>query len=238
MTFQLQERLLQELELLSDKSTSYKGRRKRFQKQVLGLDDSAPSDYDRAILKKLTDKEIAQFWDEGRIPDDPYALAYLNFGRYVAGRTPNDPPDPFKIPPFPRMASLQTLSSDPTFSLPIPLGEHQPTLSPHRVPIYSAPALFPDQSRRLLLERALERLFFSEKRSLKLQPERTPTGPIGTYTSRLDASLPDSGVYVLRNSPEALRIGLEATPAAIALWRMRLWDGEGWLADSSTVEEA
>lgn len=112
----------------------------------------------------------------------------------------------------------------------------QTHLPHHRIPWYNAAPLFPIREQRAELRRKLSAILESNVRREKDRdtktyddngdnglPQQTGTDEAKEFSSD---SKP-SHAYAILSSPETLTLA-DSVPLAIALWRLRMWEGEGW----------
>ncbi|KZT65990.1 hypothetical protein DAEQUDRAFT_798723 [Daedalea quercina L-15889] len=199
------------------------------------------------LLRRLTRAEWKELKATGVIPQED-AIAII-----VVPPLNRDPATEAR--PEPSMASLPlegvTMTRKDTRPLP-PVSTLMPTgsdwfeedplsliLPQSKVPLYNGLALFPSPEQRaschkLLTEllhlerrarlkeriRVTERQSQSEAASEELQP-----APNATKRARGDEK--GSHAFLLRSNAKTL-LRADTVPLAIALWRIRLWEGEGW----------
>lgn len=91
-----------------------------------------------------------------------------------------------------------------------------------QVPLYHGGAIFPRAEDRMKLRLGLDRLLGAEhrRRSQRRHGDDTTKTPGDTLDKASDA-------YILLGAQEPTQ-SIDATPLAIALWRLRLWEGIGW----------
>jgi hypothetical protein len=194
--YQLQERVLQELELVFEKYAR--------------LQRDSWSDH---IVHQLSGHEVEDLTKQSRRVLSEDTLAIITFP------ADSDIPVDAPLPPMALLLSASaTLTTMPMLS---PLGEfHDDLLPPHRLPVYNGGRLFPDISRRNSLRSWLEKLSApAEAIESKVTNQRRTGDAAKTETA-----------FVIRNPRQILERGVDMVPPAIALWRIRLWDGEGWHA--------
>jgi hypothetical protein len=190
---------------------------------------------------------------KGHLPDDQHSLAVLVFAGEGSAS-----PSLHKVLLSPlRVASRldpNAESSGFEASSGLSVDDSVDLLSPHLIPVYSTRTFFPEAERRSLLRSWLERLRESEQKAHSYSAAHSPNHDPDIKVASTPAphspkeaegfdllSIPNSErtlspspktgqdeIYLLRNPPEAISIGLETTFVAIALWRMRLWEGDGW----------
>lgn len=171
-----------------------------------------------SLVRRLTDLELDDLSGLSKLPHDPAAIAVVIFSHPAepATITPENSPDSF--------ASFINLNSPPS----LPTSSYSPSVEDnlipsHRIPIYHASRVFANSEQRESLRICLD----------KLCPTAPNSNPSDAELHRLSPSsttvpIPRQTAYVLRNSPGMLKRGIDMTSVAVALWRMRLWDGEGW----------
>ena len=198
--YQLQERVLQELELVFEK--------------FVKLPQHLRSSCDDYIVCGLDDSEMEDLTRQSRRTFGVDTLAIITF--------PADSDVPLEAPFSPMAQLLPALATLPTTPILSSLGEsHDDLLPPHRFPVYNSKLLFPDQSRRNALRVWLEKLCSS--------PNDVKRNTAINQPGAADAAKTPTA-FIIRNSRWTLERGVDMAPLAIALWRIRLWDGEGWRA--------
>jgi len=95
------------------------------------------------------------------------------------------------------------------------------------IPLYNGVALFPSLGQRAALHQKLNELLMVERRarwrnSTAQEPSRADA----------DAGQKASHAYLLLSDSETI-LRADSVPLAIALWRVRLWEGGGWTAASA-----
>lgn len=218
---QLQERILQELGLLLDKLKALP--------KVVRYGSSAET------VRILAEPEYEHLRNEQIAPDDKDSLAIIAFPELPDVASSSK--DSRENAPFAVLASsgVPAPSSKSPRPVPLQLNSHELLPSP-LVPIYQADRLFPssENARRSSLLTRLEKL-------ARLQS--TPQNPLPVTRQGADSPhtppLVDSSsghAYLIRNPHGLVACGVDAAPLAIALWRMRLWNGEGWRSTPSIDE--
>jgi hypothetical protein len=107
-------------------------------------------------------------------------------------------------------------------------------MSPMKVPLYNGIALFPSKPQRATLHERLSRLLMVERRSRWRQH-----GPIPTSVSGDDRPVTRrpkdvaSPAFLLRSGSETV-LRADTVPLAIALWRLRMWEGDSWEGGEGT----
>jgi hypothetical protein len=97
-------------------------------------------------------------------------------------------------------------------------------LSP-KIPLYLGPSLFPDRAQRILLYRSLNRILNQERR-VRWKDRINDAKRTGQRATGLEKA---SDAYLLRSDAKTMG-RVDTVPVAIALWRLRLWEGEGWFS--------
>ena len=130
----------------------------------------------------------------------------------------------------------------------IQLKDEEYELIPHpaKIPLYHGPALFPVRSQRAALHNALKNLLQVEirariregppkktKRDQKQQGAASDGGGQVTQGKKAKWQRPKgdqkpSQVYVLCSDSETL-LRADMVPLLVALWRVRMWEGQGWV---------
>ncbi|KAK7695515.1 hypothetical protein QCA50_000151 [Cerrena zonata] len=226
ITHLLQLRVLQEIEWLAEQ---------------LRLRPRGASD--KPLLRRLTRAEWSEFRTTGVIPYDG-AVAIIVVPPVNKNPETKKRPEPhssslppasgeaFPNKPFKPLPPLSVLhpisSSEPEDGSN--LGLHIPLPNP-RVPLYNGPALMPSRPMRAALYEKLNHLLFVERRARWRQDIqqslKSTSSPdeISPQLSRADEK--HSHAYLLCSDAGSL-LRADAVPLAIALWRLRMWEGEGW----------
>lgn len=210
---QLQERILQELELLLDKL-----------KALPKLVRHRPS---TEIVRVLADSEYEQLRNGQVALDGKDNLAIIALPEPLDATSPATQIQ--ENTPFAGLAS----SGAPAQSSKLPRPDlsqldNNNLLPSHMVPIYQVDRLCPssDNARQSSLLTSLEKLARLQSTPQNPHPATqqdadSPHAPIRIASSSGHA-------YLIRNPHQLVSCGVDAAPLAIALWRMRLWNGEGW----------
>ncbi|KAI0321857.1 hypothetical protein OF83DRAFT_1161602 [Amylostereum chailletii] len=217
-------RVLQELELLCDR-----------------LKTRSHNAVEAPLLRRLTRAEFSEFRKNDSLPhlDAVAILVVPPLNRDPTTRTrpaPNttalpDAPDatadlrpPPKRPP-PPVSTLHLLGSKEIESDGLP-----GTVSPAQVPLYNGVSLFPSRSQRVALHQRLTQLLSIERRARKKETD---------LTAKTSPSSPPRGdekashAFVLYSSGTTAQRS-DSVPLAIALWRLRMWEGSPWKEGSGT----
>lgn len=195
-------RVLQELELLADKMESLLGKPRAV--------------YNSKIIRRLTLREWKSIHETGVIPF-PDAVAVL-----VVPPLNRDPIT--KLRPEGSMSAAPLVQHErPTPLLP-PLSTLHPTTSQARVPYYNGISLFPAREQRAALHALLLRLLTIERKTR----HRFSFSP-GTRkaTDKDDDSHKPSHAFLLCSNAEIIKRA-DVAAVAIALWRVRMFEGGGW----------
>ncbi|KAF8341449.1 uncharacterized protein EI90DRAFT_3150563 [Cantharellus anzutake] len=217
---QLRTRAIQELELLVEGFSYFR----RFCFTSLQLWPS--------LVHRLTRSEWLKFRRKGIIPlDDPNIVAII-----VLPKVPKPNPDDSGLPDMP--ASSDTLIADtganitnrPIASLHplLPSGSGHPDSqgAPRLVPVYNGVSLFPSRDQRLAFRILLQKQFSTEN-SIRRIEQSFRTEPVDSVQPPSQTSK-FSDAFVLRSSSLDSRAVPDITSLAVACWRIRLWEGEGW----------
>lgn len=212
-------RILQELELLVE----------RLQVRPQGVEESP-------LLRRLTWKEFSAVRG-GKPLQDRDAVAILVVPPLNRDSTSKMRPVPntSPLPELPSEERPMTYKGDPlplsTMCRVSAQGDYQglpDVMTPMKVPLYNGIALFPSKTQRAALHERLCRLLMVERRARWRQH-----GPV--WTSESGDSRPVSrrlnGVaspaFLLRSGAETV-LRADTVPLAIALWRLRMWEGDTW----------
>lgn len=212
---QLRVRVLQELELLTRKA-----------KRTLKTPHSA-------VLRRLTRAEWKEFKSTGIIPH-PGAVALLvvpplnknpvTKQRPVANAS-TAPEDQVSdgnskvLRPLPPLSTMHPVSDEQLEEFAVP-----DLTPPSSVPMYNGLALFPSRSQRAALHERLCGLLRVERVSQRLHTN------LPHYGEKAEKGKGDgkfSHAFLLCSDPTTVQRG-DSVPLAIALWRVRMWEGGGW----------
>lgn len=164
-------------------------------------------------VRTLSESELTSFLEHSTLLDDPATVAVIVFL------------EPSLDEVFSSHASSEPVASFIDLQVPPSLHTTSPRqyvnddlLQPHRIPVYRASRILPDPVRREILRTLLEKLCPKVTKTLNHVP-----GPS-------DPTAPRETVFVIRNPLVLLEYNLDTTSLAVALWRLRLWEGEGWVS--------
>ncbi|KAF9483969.1 hypothetical protein BDN70DRAFT_214299 [Pholiota conissans] len=203
-------RVLQELELLAEK----------LENAVRCRLDCGSSD---SILRLLTKEEWESINSTGALPYDN-AAAVLVVPPVDEGRIPNMsalPPDDEEYP-----------AECPPVSTLLPMKSHawsdelRSTLHVLRIPLYNGMSAFPSRSQRATLHALLLRVVNAD-RSYKLINSKRESVPSSTSEQGSDVSN-TSHVFLLCSDSYTAKRG-DTAAVALALWRLRMFESEGWM---------
>ncbi|KIJ70218.1 hypothetical protein HYDPIDRAFT_77792 [Hydnomerulius pinastri MD-312] len=214
-------RILQELEVLSDAL-----HRKRHLSPP-HYPSRSNSDMDPPILRRLTRAEFASFRETGVLPY-PDAVAVLVAPPVNRNSKTKIRPQPSLEPELPksdeapglwstapssrrRLPPLSTMHGVDVARDDIPLSTFLPDA---QVPLYNALAMFPSAPHRAALHKALCKV---------LDRERHFRGGVRKASGDSKAS----HAFLLTSSAETV-LRADTAPLAIALWRLRMWEGDAF----------
>ncbi|TFY61270.1 hypothetical protein EVG20_g7120 [Dentipellis fragilis] len=213
-------RVLQELELLGNR-LQYK---KRNSEHI-------------PVLRRLTRVEFKDIKETGVIPFD-HAVAVLVVPPLNRDPVHKDRPTPNKTS-FPddeaQQKSTPTRPSPPLSTL-YPVAQDNDyddlpdTVSSPKVPLYNGISLFPSRPQRAALHKLLTRLLKVEYLNIRKTKTKSPHRTPWVRTSGDDKA---SHAFLLCSSPNNLERA-DAAPLAIALWRLRMWEGKPWRTEVGT----
>lgn len=112
-------------------------------------------------------------------------------------------------------------------------GDSLTSMTSAKVPLYNGVSLFPESSQRAAFYQVLQNIMRIEKQARHRQSSST-TKCSGT-ASHNDVDREDrkeSHAYVLYSTSATLERA-DSVPLAIALWRLRMWEGGGWNNDQN-----
>jgi hypothetical protein len=212
----LRVRVLQELQILADR-----------------LQTRPQGSRDHPILRRLTRAEFKAIKTTGIIPYES-AVAVL-----VVPPLNRDPIT--KVRPEPLFsASAPEHHDEKSPRQALPLSTLHPTNSttqdhggepPHpQIPLYNGVTLFPYRSQRAALHARLTRLLSIERRG-RSREQRNRHGhspPAEDSTTNWPSGDQKASHAFLLCSDAGTCVRADAAATAIALWRLRMWDGAGW----------
>jgi hypothetical protein len=214
-------RILQELELLA----------LRLQVRPQGAEESP-------LLRRLTWNEFSAV-RAGKPLEDPDAVAVLvvpplNRDPTTKARpVPNTSPLPPTLPsvevrPMTRNGDLLPLSTMCHAGLPKDYEGSPDVITPMKVPLYNGVALFPSKPQRAALHERLCKVLMVERRARWRQHGPVSTSEPGNArpATRRPNKVP-SPAFLLRSGADTV-LRADSVPLAIALWRLRMWEGESW----------
>ncbi|KAH7924039.1 hypothetical protein BV22DRAFT_540765 [Leucogyrophana mollusca] len=222
-------RVLQELELLAE-----------------SLAASVSRNSDATVIRRLTRAEWKAFTTHGTIPDgDPVAMLVvppLNRNPKTKERPrPSSEPDlqaenrsvdddSRRIPRFlPQVSTLHPIESIPSVAGTL-LSQHLP---PSRIPLYNGLALFPFRPQRAVLHAALCRLLLLERKARWKGYGTSQSSEFRTTESqRPRGDEKGSHTFLLCSSKNTIKRA-DTAALAIALWRLRMWEGGAYQAEGS-----
>lgn len=153
-------------------------------------------------------------------------------------------PDPHSSshpPPVEGPSSDKKLKPLPLLSILYPISSPEPedgssldiniTIPNPRVPLYNGLALMPSRSLRAALYQKLNHLLFVERRARSRQEVQRSAGTAPSSSAicgqQSHAGEKPSHAYLLCSDAGTL-LRADSVLLAIALWRLRMWEGEGW----------
>jgi hypothetical protein len=217
-------RILQELELLAA----------RLQACPQGAEESP-------LLRRLTSNEFSAV-RAGQPLEDPDAVAVLVVPPLSRDPTTKTRPVPNASPLPPKLSSKEvqpmTRNGDPLplstmcyAVLPKDYEGSPDVITPMKVPFYNGVVLFPSKPQRAALHERLSKVLLVERRARWRQhgPVSTPESGDGRPTARQTRRLNEepSPAFLLRSGAKTV-LRADTVPLAIALWRLRMWEGDSW----------
>lgn len=204
------------------------------------------------LLRRLTRSELKHIKETGIVPY-PSAVALLIVPPLNKNPTTKERPIPNKTS-LPDVEEAYTIPVRPTppLSRLLPTSEHSTEgadenlivkLPSPTVPLYNSIALFPSRLQRAALYAALSRLLSVERQVRRSSRSKLNAGSCvqgltleadGTqklYTARGDQKA--SHAYMLCSDAGTL-LRADAVPLAVALWRLRMWEGDCWEGSGRT----
>jgi hypothetical protein len=214
----LRVRVLQELEFLADQLPT----------RPLGAKD-------HPVLRRLTRRELQMIRATGVIEDDS-AVAVIIVPPLNRDPATKQRPLPSSSPALVDEEIPQKLASPKRSVLPIstlhstsPVSANfadMPTFPHTQVPLYNGVSLFPSRSQRAALHERLSRLLSIEQRARCHDARENPTSSNDSVDMSTDHVRKASHAFLLRSDSGTV-LRADAAPTAIALWRLKMWEGSG-----------
>ena len=214
-------RILQELELLTE----------RLQARPQKAEESP-------VMRRLTWKEFSAI-RAGKPLEDQDAVAVLvvpplNRDPTTKARpVPNTSPLPPELPPLETQPTAYNGEPLPLSTMcyafsPKDFQGLPDVITPMKVPLYNGVALMPSKGQRAALHERLCKILMVERRARWRQHGLVSTSDLGD--SRRAKRRPKevtSPAFLLRSGAETV-LRADTVPLAIALWRLRMWEGDSW----------
>lgn len=201
---QLRLKVLQELELLAE-----------------SLRCTPQGSCENTVLRRLRRAEWTEIKTAGRISQSG-AVAVLvvpPINRRTLNESQNTPSS-LTLPSLPPLSVLHEAE----------VHTHTSSLPTRRVPLYNGLSLLPSAPFRSRLYKALQNALLIERRA-RWRQKGPPGRPDSLPSDHNDKSSEKSShAYLLRSDCSTIRRA-DSVPLAIALWRIRMWEGQGWEAD-------
>ena len=197
------------------------------------------------VLRPLLRKELQEIMDEGFIRQEgaiavliaPPPNPDLASKQHAGSSSPTPPPS--------EVSKDDTKMDNPPISQLYPVRAEQnisateddslTSLTAAKVPLYNADSLFPDSSQRAEFHRVLNNVLRIEGRARRSQPPSDNDLDQIEGRRNLDRKdLQRSDAYILYSSAKTLERA-DSVPLAIALWRVRMWEGGGWDNDRNST---
>jgi hypothetical protein len=215
----LRVRVLQELEFLADQLST----------RPLGAKN-------HPVLRRLTRQEFQMIRATGVIEDDSAVAVIIvpplnrdpaTKQRPLSSSSPAlvDEEIPTKLVTSPKRSVLPISTLHPTSPVSANFAG-MPTFPHAQTPLYNGVSLFPSRSQRAALHERLLRLLSIEQRARRHDTRENLASSSGSVDMSADHDRKASHAFLLRSdSGTVLRADAAAT--AIALWRLRMWEGSG-----------
>lgn len=204
-------------------------------------------DAETPLLRRLTRAEWEVMKESGTLPQED-AIAVL-----VVPPVNRDPLT--KMRPEPSMSSLPPPKPAPTDAGTRPLpsvstlmtttsdwfdGQLSTSLPQAKVPLYNGIAVFPRREQRASCHKLLTGILDTERRARQYAKAKDREGTVDVdqslqtkqRTRGLGNGKGSHAFLLMSNAATLLRA--DTVPLAIALWRLRLWEGQGWDLGGST----
>ncbi|GJE84492.1 hypothetical protein PsYK624_005680 [Phanerochaete sordida] len=193
------------------------------------------------VMRRLTRAEFNNIKETGVIPFEK-AIAVIvvppvNMNPKTKQRPipadsslpPQEDDRPIPEKPLPPLCTLlPTVKDDPLVDVPTT----PQYLPPAKVPLYHGLAAFPSRAQRAALHKALNRIL-SIERTARWREHGRPEGTVEGEEGRKQedpwarGDKKGSHAYIIFSSADTV-LRADTVPLAIALWRLRLWEGDGW----------
>ncbi|KAH7887869.1 hypothetical protein F5I97DRAFT_910011 [Phlebopus sp. FC_14] len=223
ISYLLRLRILQEIELLTRRLSC---------NQINGGQDAT-------ILRRLTRAEFKTFRKTGLVPCvDAVAILVVppvnrdptTKVRPQPSREPIVPPNQSDPPvlktggrtplPLSTLHRIEQINDDEDLML----SNHMPAA---RVPLYNGFAMFPSAPQRTTLHKSLCELLQAERRSRRRGPSSAPVQGDSWESKRASGDRKASHAFLLISSERTVKRA-DSAPLAIALWRLRMWEGDAF----------
>ncbi|VDB96998.1 unnamed protein product [Peniophora sp. CBMAI 1063] len=192
------------------------------------------------LVRRLTRAELAALRATGALPyDDVTAvlvLPPLNKDPDTKSRpAPNATPSPDSTAGqlvgttasrFPASELLSPILAEDSDDLP-------PEVQPRRTPFYNGVTLFPSREQRAALHDELSNLLTIERRTRFSERGRDPHSRKSDGNARAKGDEKASHAFVIRSGTSTLTRA-DTVPVAVALWRLRMWEGSPWRYNAGT----
>jgi len=238
ISYLLRLRVLQELEVLIDALKRSRGR--------IEFD----ADADPTILRRLTRSEFKTFRETGIIPYPDAAAVVIvppvnrnprTKLRPRPSQEPEIPSSESSVPPnpmhknaLPPLSSLHYVSASEgaseqgvDHSLDIPFSTYLPNA---RVPWYNGLAMFPSPPHRAALHKLLTELLNVERHFRGSHPISEVRTPIREEFDRARGDAKGSHAFLLVSNEQTVKRA-DTAALAIALWRLRMWEGDAFVSE-------
>ncbi|KAF8528789.1 hypothetical protein BU17DRAFT_37441 [Hysterangium stoloniferum] len=205
---QLRTRVLQELEFLTER-----------------LRVTPQQSLDHTVVRRLTRREWEVIKTTGLISQSG-AMAVLVVPPVKKQKqsngpsTTDEPVIPRSLPHLPPLSVMHSAQPDSTTSIISPIK---------KIPLYNGLTLFPSPVMRSKLFDALQKTLLVERRA-RWREGRSTKSEKQSKSREKDALNKASHAYLICADGSTVRRA-DSVPLAIALWRIRMWEGQGWEAN-------
>ncbi|KDQ08223.1 hypothetical protein BOTBODRAFT_569844 [Botryobasidium botryosum FD-172 SS1] len=201
---QLRLRVIQELELLCDR-----------------LQCLPQSAFTHPVLRRLSRREWSQFQETGTMKDLPKIIALI-----VVPRVNRSSGQEYGLPPTCTTPSATVVPVSTIHCVPpVPDPVNPANVVPLQLPVYNGVSLFPSAGDRSNFREGLSRMLRIERKARRHDRKSA----LNSFSDTDGGGQNDKASYTYAlYSDEHTSKMVDVVPLAIALWRVRLWEGGAW----------
>lgn len=192
------------------------------------------------LLRRLTRAELSVLRATGALPYDDVTAVIILPPLNKVPETRSRPngnstalPDPgttqrtrAQRPGLPLSELLPPTTADDSDNL-------SPEARPHQTPLYNGVTLFPSREQRAALHEGLSKLLAVERQARFRERGRDLRGRESGDAGRARGDEKASHGFIIR-SGKSTTLRADSVPLAIALWRLRMWEGSPWRDNAGT----